>query len=98
MTYDFSVSPLCIMNLMNFTRSLNGKAYHLVSSENITLTQYGTIVIDIYDKKDNNLSIEVGDTLIGYFIKEDGEYTGFCKGVELAALDWSILNRFIENA
>ena len=61
------VSEEVIMNAIKFVETLPNEVLHKFSTDDLTLTNYGTIVFDWYDADENTVSIEVGTTKIGGF-------------------------------
>ena len=61
------VSEEVIMNAIEFVETLPNEVLHKFSTDDLTPTNYGTIVFDWYDADENTVSIEVGTTKIGGF-------------------------------
>lgn len=60
-------SPAVIQNSINFVRSLPTYYQRILKPEDcITATGHGTVTIDWYYKK-HFISVEIGNTLIGWF-------------------------------
>ena len=68
--YDGDVpNEIVIENAKKFVSLIFNNGYKIYDEENISLTSYGTITIDIEPKDNYYVSIEIGNNSIGWFTK-----------------------------
>lgn len=66
---DFvEISPVVVDNAKNFIETLYKNSFYIEDEEDISVMTYGSITIDIYNKK-NFISLEIGKKQIGWFSK-----------------------------
>lgn len=65
-------SELALNNCISFFKYLPNKYFRNLNKDDISLTPYGTIILD-WSEEGKNISIEIGDNSVGFFSEFDNE-------------------------
>lgn len=76
-----AVSRKVVKNATLFLRTLQREDIHLPQSDDIYSTPYGSIVIDLFNSY-GLVSLEIGDSQIGYFTDYSGRSNWGSEGIE----------------
>lgn len=90
-----SITPKVISNTFQFIKRIPTYYTNFLTEDSFTPTPYGTLVIDWYSEDEqSNLSIEIGETEIGFFVKKNDEYLLLSEGLKFNEYD--IPNQIVE--
>lgn len=82
------ISDQVIKNTILFLIQIPKRLLKNLDEDSITPTPHGTIVIDWYSRDEkSNVSVEMGQLNIGFFLKKNGEFIDYSEGLKFNDYD-----------